>query len=136
MFFAVEWSRDISLDGDEGIKAFLSNNSYKCLNLDWGMVKVVGRDFREDMGEERARKLVEIAEDKLVKRYEVDRGNLPHWFKARDTGGGNLDFFIVYPSRNFMGVFSERAFYDANRLARIYEKRGESEFTLQKRYRD
>ena len=95
------------------------------------VVKIIERDPQNEARQQRFRKLADIAEEG---GFSVNRDFSTAWLAVREKSGSRVIAFYIYPGENRIDVY-EKTFLDgAVRLAELYERPGESEFTVQKKY--
>ena len=94
------------------------------------MVKILERDSEEKRREERASRLVQMARE-VGPDFEFNMGMSPGWIMARAEGSAAL---CIRPFDNRISVYSAQYFPSAVKMAKAFEKAGELEFTVEKRY--
>jgi len=95
------------------------------------MVKVVGLSEREKEGRKRTSRLVEIAKD-VFPDGKVERSGQRDIHIYLDGGKQSLHVYLLMG--NNICVKSQSSLDYAIQLAKAYESRGESEFTVEKDY--
>ena len=97
------------------------------------MVKIVGKEQTEIAREQRASKLVDILNENFGERFSETPLN-PYTAQVYDKNIKSKHAFSIDFSDNQIKVSRSEYLGDAVRLAEIYEKSGEPEFTVKKNY--